>query len=501
MAAVASRFNKAWDYVVSWTKVAFGFQPITKPRLDQILGNQLCPPLDMQSFRLFLTHRERTYENLSFYEFMVAYWILWSQLTPDEHRLSPPVLGRHSDPRQLPSFPKLDITVPTEQPITLDHVRIGSELKGFEPLCVDQEVCQQDMVPCYPSPEVARIKQDTTTDEFRQLLLNYCRETPTKSHRFSQFSRQYTDLSFQQILMGDHSEVPVRTERPIDRLRRTMESQDRPLHDVVLAAIEHFFVAGGSEEINVTEKARRQLFEDAAKTTHPSIFEPVYGEVIKMLSNTATGSFSWWSVRNISRQELIFRGYFIIFTLILIALMLFTFIYCEVSRWWRLWTLPFLFSIVMYLVTNTRGVCGFHILIQDRDKRMWDELKARSTRSSSIRSKTSSKTPSSTSLVSDDTTCPEQEDYPTPLLAYFLVDFDQRKPLKTKTSTYHTRKAIIEDDQAPIDLNESSTNLESNWSKLEEPLVYKGQLEILYGSLVTSFWIILGVEGIFVAIF
>ncbi|KAJ1972316.1 hypothetical protein H4R34_005447 [Dimargaris verticillata] len=493
MASPPRWVSRTCSTIASWAKVAVGFQPRTKPQLEQILGNQLCPPLDLESFRYFLIFHERTYENLSFYEFMVAYWIVWSQLAAEEHRLAPPVLGRASNPRQLPAFPKLDITLPTEQPVTLDHIRIGSELKGFEPLWCDQDICRVNMEPCQPHLTVARVKQDTTTEEFKQLLLDYCQgEIPTLGSLAQQHRRQ-SELHFQRLVTGKQRKSVGLAEGPVEKLRRALTLQDRPLHDVVMAAIEHFFVQGGTEEINITEKTRRQLFEDAAKTTHPSIFEPVYREVVKMLTTTATGNFTRWSVRNISKKEALIRTRSVIPAILVVIVMLVCFIHFEVSRWWRLWTTPFLIFLVVYFITNTRGVCSLHVLGSRFDKRIMTELKAQPKPQAEALKQTRSLTALSQSFAADQASqCSCANEQVRSLLVHFLSDFNQPKPRKSSASTFHTRKTVSEEV--------SRSSVSTNWSKMEEPLVRKGQMEILLSSPFITFWIVLALEIIFVAI-
>ncbi|KAJ1972413.1 hypothetical protein H4R35_004687, partial [Dimargaris xerosporica] len=435
-----------------------------------------------------------TYENLSFYEFMIAYWIVWSQLTPEEHRLAPPVLGRASDPYLLPTFPKLDITLPTEQPVTLDHIRIGSELKGFEPLWCDQDICRVNMEPHRPNPTIARVKQDTTAEEFKQLLLDYCQGEVATLGSLAQQHRRQSELHFQRLVTGKQRKSMGLAEGPIEKLRRTLALQDRPLHDVVLAAMEHFFVQGGTEEINITEKTRRQLFEDATKTTHPSIFEPVYREVVQMLSTTATGNFTRWSVRNISKKEALIRTRSIIPAILIVIAMLVCFIHFGVSRWWRLWTLPFLILLVMYFITNTRGVCSMHVLGSRFDKRIMTELKAQPKLPAETLKQARSLTALSQSFAADQASrCSCANEQVPSLLVHFLSDFNQPKPRKSSASTFHTRKAVSEEA--------SRSSVSTNWSKMEEPLVRKGQMEILLSSLFISFWIVLVLEVIFVAIY
>ncbi|KAJ1970952.1 hypothetical protein H4R34_005897 [Dimargaris verticillata] len=78
------------------------------------------------------------------------------------------------------------------------------------------------------------------------------------------------------------------------------------------------------------------------------------------------------------------------------------------------------------------------------------------------------------------------------LLVHFLSDFNQPKPRKSSASMFHTRKTVSEEV--------SRSSVSTNWSKMEEPLVRKGQMEILLSSLFITFWIVLALEIIFVAI-
>ncbi|KAJ1926788.1 hypothetical protein IWQ60_003490 [Tieghemiomyces parasiticus] len=511
-----------------WHRVLLKFQPDTRPRLSQILGNQLCPPLDLRSLRYFLTYHERSYENLSFYEFFVAYWILWSKLSKEERRGSSPIVGRALRPDRLPSFPQLSVSYPSE-PITLNDVLIGSERADYpSSLACDSDTCRITLPPCKASPVENIIIPDTEVAELRQVLLDFCGDLnlpSTHAHRLTLPAKPDTlhtrasQLTFDAMLRLNPKRAS-NVHGPV----RTLAADSLPLADVVSAALNRFIVQGAVEELNLSQKVRRTLLDEAQKTTHPSIFEPVYNEVVQMLEHTVEGPFSAWTVKNISRAEAFRRSRTFIPLILITILMLTLMIYYGVSRWWRLFTLPLVLVITSYFITNTRGVCVLKYLSQTRDRRLigpnrifgWLAPKPLN--------------PDADSIIDVRDELYYMPNYRIPsILSHFIVNFeghpsspspksmDTTSSLATRPeySTFdvksdnpglHTKAEVSDSGIATVSvvpqsaLEPRKSSQSAEWIEMNEPLVQRGQREVLIHAAALAVVITVLIECFFVAL-
>ncbi|RKP38581.1 hypothetical protein BJ085DRAFT_28989 [Dimargaris cristalligena] len=565
--------------------VLFNFRPTARPTLKQILWNQLCPPLDLRGFRYFLTYHERSYENLSFYEFVVAYWILWARLPSTERKRAPPVVGRSLHPDLLPCFPHLTAAYPSDA-LTLNHVLIGSESRDFTPLTCDKDICRINMLPCFPSPMESFIKLDTDVADLKQALISYCHGKelepwmspdasapekinfdfdPTAPSFAARLDKpRSSQLTFFGLMaQGGLSGGDQRRLSSISEVVKKLEAQKRPLADVVGAALDHYIMVGGIEEINISQRIRQTILEEAATTSHPSIWEPAYLEVMRMLERTAEGQFTKWSVQNISSAEAFRRSRTFIPLILITIAMVVLMIYYEVSRWYRLFTIPLVLVITMYLITNTRGVCIIKYNQRTRDRRLqggptqrffdWFTGLGRKGSSSSTTSPEARRKSAATqsSAHPSEFVLGQQADelYYTPdfripsVLDYFIHNFENAAHRMSDTSLMlspakHTLNSTltpmpaspaatpsftavgsesptrVDSSHGPLATTttttmtksgltgrDSGSNESSQWLPMDEPLVRQGQREILAHAIAASVVVVFMVESIVVAIF
>ncbi|KAJ1963743.1 hypothetical protein H4R35_007215, partial [Dimargaris xerosporica] len=72
-------------------------------RLEDILSGCTLGPYSLPNFRLFLKTRERSVENLNFYEWYIIYCTRWTTLEPELRELAP-ALDHYPSPHHIPYF-------------------------------------------------------------------------------------------------------------------------------------------------------------------------------------------------------------------------------------------------------------------------------------------------------------------------------------------------------------------------------------------------------------
>ncbi|KAJ1659408.1 hypothetical protein IWQ61_001516 [Dispira simplex] len=470
-------------------RLVWNFEPLSKPRLAPIINNQLCPPLDLESFRWFLFQEEHSYENFDFYEFVVAYWVLWFNLTPKEQNQALPVVQRTLRPHELPAFPE-DVKryfvnkFQLDCHLTGDHYKRVTLTKDIPSYSIDVDADR--------TSSLGRSSEAFDSgSRFQELLAEHYRyHQPLKSAQspLSPTSKKAARLTFNGLMNIESHQPDNITQAVAD-----LHGNRQPLHSMVILALERFFSSQSTYEINVSHKLRKQLLEDISYTTHPSIFEPAYLEVVQMMDRTVQNSFTSWSVRNISRTEAFTRTLTIIPCSICIVLMLVLMVHYEVNRWWRLFTLPLLMQTVIYLITNTRGVCSMMLIAGKRDRRLFRNNSRRLF--SDVSTKPPFISPHKAHIVQG--SGDNNEELPPSVLSMFNTG-SHRKISLTRNQQIglidETRPAASSTPNSP-----QGSNI-SEWLDMQEPLVRRGQLEILLPSLAISFVIITMLEALFISI-
>ncbi|KAJ1968683.1 hypothetical protein IWQ62_001094 [Dispira parvispora] len=470
-------------------RLVWNLEPLSKPRFDQIANNQLCPPLDLESFRWFLFHEEHSHENFDFYEFVVAYWVLWFNLTPEEQTQALPVTDLALRPHDLPAFPEeakryFADKFQLDGYLTGDHYKRVTLTKDTPSYSIDMDVDKMESF----------VRSSVVFNEgsrLQELLVEHYRchqsQEPTQSP-LPPTSKKSARLTFNGLMA-------ITPQQPDDIKQAITDLQGNrlPLHSMVVLALERFFSSQSIYEINVAHKLRKQLLENVSRTTHPSIFEPAYREVVQMMERTAQNSFMTWSVRNISPKEAFTRTRTIIPCIISIVVMLALLIHYEVNRWWRLFTLPLLMLSVIFLITNTRGVCSMMAIAGKRDRRLFRRNSTHSFSDVSVKSSLSYSQKAQTVQGSG----ANNEQLPPSVLSMFSVESHRKSSL---TGNHHIGLTDETRPSASSNPNSPRASNISEWLDMHEPLVRRGQLEVLLPSLAISFIVIIMLEALFISI-
>ncbi|RUS29443.1 hypothetical protein BC938DRAFT_480654, partial [Jimgerdemannia flammicorona] len=276
--------------------------------LERVLADDLCSPVTLKDFRVYLTHMEYSVENLGEFErFQLRLSILVTSTTVHLHCCFPnnPYQPNSHEPRNHLYLHYIQTLSPPPQRkyrglvISESSSDSGLEFPNPSPL---------------PSPRASSTvsMSNTTTSDAQTLVKTYGYEIEM---------------------------VPVVSKSGPEIL--PSQQSFRAEIDIILAT---YLLPGAPKELNLDGKLRAYVIENAKNSTHPTIFEAAAHAVYVTMNDASFPNFKRMTVTNVGRPGIIeitclYIGWMLLGVgVVLIPLCL------NKSRWWRLFGILFFWS-------------------------------------------------------------------------------------------------------------------------------------------------------------
>ncbi|CAG8583257.1 303_t:CDS:2 [Ambispora gerdemannii] len=384
--------------------------------LHMLLEGKTCEPISLKEFHAFLKYKERSIENLEFYQWFQRYKLKFANL-PVEQRdlcLTARTLERRSSltgkglasyteqsvmSRKSGETPQLSPTIPNFQEaesfdaatlVGMKRNSSGSTLLGT-PLAsktnsiitvnpgeksslriddstfVDLDLSTGDLFAQAFAPDSPFFKDLNPND----LQLTSLPPATTRSSLSSYRSTIIQSAQIVKIYLPSQTRfqrknlqvIPSPITIPYNLVTSTSV---QPFRNEVDQIIRTYLTADAAKELNIPSTMRKSVIRFATQTTHPSIFEPVVRYVYNLMRQNSLRNFMKDAVQNVdscARWNLIRKSSFA-FSLtlgILLPMILF-----GISRWWRLLAFPFLYIGTAYLIGARKRFCFQRYALRER---------------------------------------------------------------------------------------------------------------------------------------
>ncbi|ORY77388.1 hypothetical protein BCR37DRAFT_382902 [Protomyces lactucae-debilis] len=314
--------------------------------LAAILGDQTCPPCSLKEFQDYLVYKERSAENLQFFNWISSYERRFARLESAEATKIPkppprktygtPSLRGRSDSR---SSSRSNVSTLA----TLGEGTEDSEKAGAVPVFTSDTAPTTIVPPATAGPLAPPILStgaampDSPFDESAPVHEKPTKIAPPSGPLSTLVEQDMTELTAEQIEQFPPSEQPFRAE--IDRV------------------VEAFFLPGGPAELNVTGPIQKYIREQAQKTTHPEIFEEAKQHVYTTMQKSSFPAFSKMATANINHEKKVFWLCVGTTDFMLGVMVYLLCILLKAGRGWRCFGIPFTWFGCMQFYSALLDLC------------------------------------------------------------------------------------------------------------------------------------------------